>query len=106
MTSFNTENAALTAIKTLPKSHWKQSYTGKANRCCCGCAGNYSSNNRAVSAQINRIARLIETGYAESVMIGYPFAKREIPAEQQVMTEIEWVSVDSNGRTYTVYTHE
>lgn len=105
-TTTEEKTMALNAIKTLPRTHWKQSYTGKARRCCCGCAGNYSSNTRAVSSQINRIIRLIETAEEESLMVGFPFAKRELPVEQQVMTEIEWISVERNGRMYTVYNWE
>jgi hypothetical protein len=90
--TMTTETAsALTAIKTLPKSHWRQSYTGKAGRCCCGCAGNYSENPRALTAQINRITRLIETGEAENVMIYGPEA------------EPEFISVEANERMYTLY---
>jgi hypothetical protein len=94
---------AMTALETLPKSHWKQSYTGKAATCCCGCAGNYSSNSRAMTAQINRIRNIIANGEDESLMIGFPFPKRDLPIEQQVMTEIEWISVERNGRMYTIY---
>jgi hypothetical protein len=90
--TMTTETAsALTAIKTLPKSHWRQSYTGKAGRCCCGCAGNYSENPRALTAQINRITRLIETGEAENVMIYGP------------ENEPEFISVEANERMYTLY---
>lgn len=95
--------AAINAFKTLPRTHWKQSYTGKAKTCCCGCAGNYSENPRAVSAKISRIIGLIESGMAESLIIGYPFEKRGLPIEQQVVTEIGWISVESNGRMHTVY---
>jgi hypothetical protein len=87
-----TETAsALNAIKARPKSHWTRSYTGKAATCCCGCAGNYSENPRALTAQINRITRLIETGEAENVMIYGPD------------TEPEFISVEANGRMYTLY---
>lgn len=95
--------AAMTALANLPKSHWKKSYTGKAETCCCGCAGNYSENPRALTAQINRISRILAEGENESLMIGYPFPKRHLPIEQQVMTEIEWISVERNGRMYTIY---
>lgn len=62
-----------------------RSYTGKANCCRCGCAGNYSESKVGVTRQINRIKSLIAKGVGE------------------VTIDEDYVDVDCGDKVYTVY---
>ena len=68
---------------------WAQSYTGKQG-CMCGCRGNYSQHKPAITAQRNRIARLIEDGEYDSVDVY--FYGNDVS-----------VCADNNGRRYALY---
>lgn len=66
------------------------SYSGKARRCCCGCCGNHSESKTAITRQINKIKRLVASGYTAEV------GPNNIAVE--VMDE-----GSDNGRLYIVY---
>ena len=68
---------------------WAQSYTGKQG-CMCGCIGNYSQHKPAITAQRNRIERLIVDGECDSVDVYFHG------------TDVS-VACDNNGRRYALY---
>ena len=60
------------------------SYSGAADRCCCGCAGNHSETPVAIKRQINRIKRLAGQGVTLDIQSSY-------------------VAAEQNDRLYIVY---
>jgi hypothetical protein len=81
-------SAAVAAV-ALVAVPWAQSYTGKQG-CMCGCIGNYSQHKPAITAQRNRIARLIADGEYDSVDVYFHG------------TDVS-VACDNNGRRYALY---
>jgi len=43
-------------------SRAKSSYSGAADKCCCGCSGNHSESPVAIKRQISRIRKLAAEG--------------------------------------------
>ena len=52
------------------------SYSGAADKCCCGCAGNHSTSPIAIKRQINRIKKLASEGYKLDVCDTYVAVER------------------------------
>lgn len=91
-------NAESTLIKTIAvngvelvnRDAVERAYSGKANTCCCGCAGKYyeSSGDDKHRAMVTKIVNKINA----TILSG-----------AQPMTDDEYVSVDVGGRMYTAY---
>lgn len=69
---------------TIDVSRVQQVYCGKANTCCCGCAGRYNENPRRIKQVVRHIEMLAREG-------------------NQVIVDDEFVSVQTKARMYTAY---
>ena len=68
-------------------SRAKSSYSGKANKCCCGCSGNHSESPLAIKRQINRIRKLAAEGVELDINESY-------------------IAAEKNDRLYIVYLND